>query len=89
MTPFDFGSSEELLRYIQEKSDDIERVVIIPPGAVVTYMGVPQAPIEEFKAMLYLCNGERKVIGTTDAEILLNDGILNRMKLKIEFLKKK
>ena len=38
--------------------------------------------------MLCMASGEREEIGQQDAEIVLNDGILYRMKIKVEFLKK-
>ena len=81
----DFGSSEKLLDYIKEKSDDVEKVVIVGKGAVLAYCGVPQAEFTETKMMFVFVGGERFFIGKEDAEIVLNDGILNRMKIKIEF----
>jgi hypothetical protein len=57
----------------------------VPVAAVVIPSSAKKVP--EFRMMLCMLNDERKVIGQDDAELLLNDGILNRMKIKIEFLK--
>jgi hypothetical protein len=82
----DFGSSAELLKFIQERSEDIERAEILCPGLVLTYMGQPVAPLKDFAIMLHMSD-KRRMIVREDAEILLNDGILNRMKIRIEFFK--
>jgi hypothetical protein len=84
----DFGSSEALLAYIKELSDDIERVIILPPGAGIRVKGQLVGSIQEFQMMLCLVGDQRQVIGQLDAELLLNDGILSRMKLRIEFMKR-
>jgi hypothetical protein len=86
---FDFGSSEKLLEYIKERSDDIEKVVILPPGVALHYMGQQMGPPQQgFSMMLHFVGGKREQICQADAEILLNDGILSRMKLKIEFMRR-
>ncbi len=82
----DFGSSEKLLEYFKEKSDDIEKVIIVPPGTQITYEREPVTTLREFQMMICLINDQRKMIGQKDAELLLNDGILSRMKLRIEFM---
>ena len=51
-------------------------------------MGRPVGATQEFQMMLCMASGEREEIGQQDAEIVLNDGILYRMKIKVEFLKK-
>jgi hypothetical protein len=85
----DFGSSENLLRYVQEKSDDWERAVIyctdwvqmtFPNGAATGRL-----PTKNLGMVLY--TSDRPVLLTkTDAAVVLNDGILNRMKIRIEIL---
>jgi hypothetical protein len=80
-----FGSSEALLRFVQERSEDIDRVEIYGPGAVLTTGGERPYRIANFIMLLHFMSGEKKMISRDDAEILLNDGILNRMRIKIEF----
>jgi hypothetical protein len=82
-----FGSSDKLLAFIKERSDDIEKVVILPPGTLVMDAGKHVETLQEFQMMLFLVNNRRTVIGQQDTELLLNDGILNRMKISIEFFK--
>ena len=81
-----FGSSAELLKFCQERSEDIERVEILSPGTVVTYKGQPVAPLPDFSLMVHMMD-KRRLVNREFAEILLNDGILNRMRIKVEFCK--
>ena len=82
-----FGSTELLIAFIKEKTDDLEKVVILPPGARLRNKGETVYVEPDFSMMLYFIDGNRKQIFRHDTEILLNDGILSRMKIKIEFLK--
>ena len=83
----DFGSTEALLKEIQERSDDIEKAVILPPGFVFTYLGQAKSlPLKQFGLVLHFAN-ERKVIFGDDVAVVLNDGILNRMRIQIELAK--
>lgn len=82
MEAWNCGGTPELLKYIQERSDDIEKVVI------------PQHPFIAFPAtgeqveaglVIHLIGGDLKIIpNRQDAEAILNDGILHRMKIRIE-----
>jgi hypothetical protein len=76
------GGSDKLLRHIQERSDDIEKV-IIPQTEHVSIGGTIPAPFPP-GIIICLINGEQWGISKEDAEIILNDGILNRMKIKIQ-----
>ena len=74
------GNTEALVRLIQEQSDDIEKVVI-PQYPFVVLEG------EQVEAglIIHLVSGRLRIIpNKTDAEAVLNDGILNRMKIHIE-----
>jgi hypothetical protein len=81
-----FGDSEELLAFLKEKSDDIEKAVIPQnPTLVIVDKQTRTALMEiEVGMVLHMSNGHCKYIGPHDAEILLNDGILNRMRIRIE-----
>jgi hypothetical protein len=89
LEPQDFGSSEAALRYIQEKSEDIEKAVI--PQSLTILVSAPGMPNTELEAgmVLHMLNGHRKIIHPVDAELILNDGILHRMKIKIELFRGK
>jgi hypothetical protein len=83
-----FGSTQALVKEIQERSDDIEKAVLIPPGYVLTYRHQPQSsPLDRWGLMLYFTT-DRKMIFGEDVEAVLNDGILNRMKIRIELAKR-
>ncbi|TMQ34699.1 MAG: hypothetical protein E6K70_06245 [Planctomycetota bacterium] len=82
----DFGSSKALLAHIKERSDDLEKVVIIPPGSRRVYRSRTEAVVGEWQMMLCMIGDKRSVIGQVDARMLLCDGILDRMGIKIEML---
>jgi hypothetical protein len=77
--------SARLLRFIQERSDDLEKVVLLPPGVAPAQDGVLVGlPVNQFILMLHFVDGNRKAIFGDDVELVLNDGILHRMKIHIE-----
>jgi hypothetical protein len=86
-TPQHFGDSQGVLRYIQEKSDDIEKVVIpLYPFGQLFDNGVPTGEfLRDIGLVVHCVQGNQILIDRADAEVILNDGILNRMKIKIEF----
>jgi hypothetical protein len=89
----DFGNSESLLRFVQEKSDDITKAVIhctdllrmtLPDGRVIGPIST-----KNIGMVLYMIGdqGEQPVlVGKPDATVILNDGILNRMRIKIDVI---
>jgi hypothetical protein len=83
----DFGSSENLLVFIKEKSEDIEKAVI-PQflGLTIKKAGTPIGNYE-VGMILHMIDGTRKLLTPEDAEIVLNDGILARMKIRIELFR--
>jgi len=83
----DFGSSEDALRYIQEKSEDIEKAVI--PQTPTLVFSEPGKPGREFEVgmVLHMINGHKKIVHPVDAELVLNDGILNRMCIPIKLIR--
>ena len=81
-----FPSSQALIADIKERSDDLEKVVIIPPGTWKVLNGRLVGMAGEFQLMLCMVGGDRYEIGQTDATLLLEDGILERMDIKVEWL---
>ena len=81
----EFGSSEALLKDIQERADDLEKAVI-PCGPTQYLMdrGQVQSIQRDVGMILYFCNGERFILCRKDAELALNDGIFTRMRIKVE-----
>jgi hypothetical protein len=75
------GDSNNLLKIIQERSDDFSEAVLVPPGWRVADEGVPVSPLLE-KTILLLVKaggGYFAVPADEDVELILNDGILDRM----------
>ena len=82
MNTWNAGGTPELLRYIQERSDDIEKVVIPQHPYIVMR---PSGEQVEAGLVIHLIGDDMKIIpNKQDAEAVLNDGILNRMKIRIE-----
>lgn len=80
----DLGGSDGVLRYFKEKSDDIEKVVIPQmPEIDVTRDGQFLRRYDNVGMMVYSLGG-RFFLTVEDAEMLLNDGILSRMRIRIE-----
>lgn len=73
-------SSEEVLRLVQERSEDIDHVTILCPGLM--YRGLPA--LADF-ALLIHTESKNWMVNRHNAEIVLNDGILSRMNVRIEF----
>ncbi len=79
------GNSQNLLKLLQEKSDDFSEVVIVPPGWRVAVNGSPISPVLE-KIILVVAKVGGGVIAVTadvDIGLLLNDGILDRMRIPV------
>lgn len=83
----DFGRSEDVLRYIQEKSEDIEKAVIPQTLSVVLTEPNMQSTEVEAGMILHMLNGHKKIIHPVDAQLILNNGILNRMRIRIELFR--
>jgi hypothetical protein len=84
-----FSSMDELLRYVQERSDDIERVQI-PRSPTVDLSHPPDPAVVhrvEAGMILRFVASNFEVLSVEQAEAVLNDGILNRAKIRIEFLR--
>jgi hypothetical protein len=78
----DFGSVENVLRFIQERSDDIERVVI--PQAASLQDSQTGKVIPNVGLIIWWVDRKKSFIFHEAAELVLNDGILNRMQIRIE-----
>jgi len=82
-----FSTSDQLLKRLQERSDDFEGVTIM----VANDMPI-SGPDKQRKlaidccCMIKLCNGGSLLIHRDELETLLNDGILQRMKIPISLL---
>jgi hypothetical protein len=85
MQTWNAGGTAGLLQYIREKADDIEKAVIPQHLSIVFH---PSGEQVEAGLVFHLVSGEVLIVKEKqDAEAVLNDGILNRMKIKIELLR--
>jgi hypothetical protein len=78
-----FKSAEEMLRFLKEHVDDIENVVI-PVQEAVEVRG-PQGErrvTNGVGAWIKLCGGNSMMISRDDAAMLINDGVLQRLRIK-------
>ena len=82
---YQFNSPDELLKYLKEKSDDIDRLTV-PVKADILFTGPEGQQIVDRNvgAILNLCDGRSIVIAPETANALLNDGILNRLGIEIK-----
>ena len=85
MHTWNAGGTEGLLKYIKERTDDIQKAVI-PQHLSIVFQ--PNGERVEAAMVLHLISGETLIVrDTADTEAVLNDGILNRMKIKIEIMR--
>jgi len=82
----DFGTTEKLIRFIQEKSDDLEFVEIPQSPTMVGVEDGIKVSQRIVGMILYFAGGKKSLLTSNDAEALLNDGLLNRMKIKIKLI---
>jgi len=85
MESAEFPTVAALVRYIHERSDELQKAVVIPPGvAFVENETELLAPVECFTLLLRVAKGDPIVVRDEPVEAILNNGILNRMHVKIE-----
>lgn len=76
----DYGSVEGAMAAIKSQADDIDRFAI-PGWHEIQVSGKKLADVG---AIIYFCSGDKIAIHRETAELILNDGILNRLNVKIE-----
>lgn len=78
------ASAEELLKALRERSDDFDCVTIHVPADLVLRGPHGQKKLaKDVCGGIKMCNGETLLIHRDDMEVLLNDGILQRMKIRV------
>ncbi len=82
-----FPTSEQLLRRLQEKSDDFERVTLMVTNDLpLSGPSGEKRMMKDCCAIIHTCDGQAFVVHREDFETLLNDGILQRLKVPISLL---
>jgi hypothetical protein len=78
------GGSDEVLRFIQERSDDIDKAVILR-GQIVTFRDKEGVETRyEAGLVLFLCDESTYLVHPQDTVKVLEDGIFERMRIKTE-----
>jgi hypothetical protein len=77
-----FSSSDELLKFLREQVDDIDRVVIPVQEAVEVRKQTETQVVSNVGAVVKLCSGNSFFLTREDAAMLINDGVLQRLKIK-------
>jgi hypothetical protein len=71
------------LAYLREHTDDIDLVSIpVQQGAAFGGPGGHKIQMAGVGAVLKTCSGRRLAISRDDAEVLINDGVLQRLKIR-------
>jgi len=85
-----FDSDEDALAHLKGRADDIAQVAI-PVGGPVTVLhkGRPLGPYEGIAMIVFMVSGDIHLFRPSRAELILNDGFLNRMRIKISVLEAK
>lgn len=84
---FHFEADEDALRYLKARADDIASVAIPVGGPVsVLHKGQTLGPYQGMGMIVFMVSGDIHLLRPSRAELILNDGFLNRMRIKISLL---
>jgi hypothetical protein len=81
-----FPNAAALIANFKERADDIEKVQIVPEGMAFTGPDGDQIVLPNAGMVIHKVNGHREVVKKPDALRILADGILQRMRIKVEVL---
>lgn len=82
-----FDSDEDALRFLKARADDILQVAIPISGPLeVRHQGKIIGPIHGIGMIVFMVSGDIHLFRPPRAELILNDGFLNRMRIKIALL---
>jgi len=84
---FQFESDEDAIRFLKERGDDIAKVAI-PVGGPVSVLHKEQSfgPFHGIGMIVFMVSGDIHLLRPSRAEVILNDGFLIRMRIKISLL---
>lgn len=78
-----FGSTEAVVNYVKERSDDLEKVVVPQSPELDISDSTGRTTRRPVGMILHFIGDRQQHLHPVDAERLLNDGIFNRMKIRI------
>lgn len=85
---FNFGSDEELVRFFNEKVDDIDGVTVMVVNDMP--MSAPNNPpklVRDCCSQILMCDGRSILLNTADLQLVLDSGCLHRNGIKIKLVK--
>jgi hypothetical protein len=85
-----FASDEAALSYLKDRVDDIAQVAI-PVGGQVTVLHKGQllGPFQGIGMIVFMVSGDIHLFQPSRGEMILNDGFLQRMRIRIHLLEGK
>jgi hypothetical protein len=82
-----FESDEDALQYLKARADDIVQVGIPINGPVtILHKGQEIGPIHGIGMVVSMVSGDIHLFRPGRAELILNDGFLHRMRIRISLL---
>src|SRR5258707_266560 len=83
---FHFENDEEALQFPKSRADDIAEVAIPVGGPVTVLPTASPSDRTTESACVFMMSGDIHLLRSTRAELILNDGFLNRMWVQIGLL---
>jgi hypothetical protein len=82
-----FSSDEEALQFLKDQADDIASIGIPVGGPVaVMHKGQMLGPFHGIGMIVFMVNGNIHLFRPPRAERILNDGLLNRLRIRIQLM---
>jgi hypothetical protein len=82
-----FESDEEALEFLKGRADDIADVAIPVGGPVmILHQGKHLGPFTSIGMIVFMVSGDIHLLHPSRAELILNDGFLHRLRIRIRFL---
>lgn len=82
-----FEIDEEALEFLKGRADDIADVAIPVGGPLmVLHQGKQLGPFTNVGMIVFMVSGDIHLLHPSRAELILNDGFLLRMRIRIRFL---
>jgi len=82
-----YGSSDELIRHIKERADDIDAIWIVFDNAIQsTDLSGNVTIIRDIAGVVQYCDGSTSMIHAVDTELMLNDEGIRKLRIPFRLL---
>ncbi len=82
-----FESDAAALQFLKDRADDIAQVAIPVGGPVVVqHQSRTLGPFKGIGMIVFMVSGDIHLLHPSRAELILNDGFLHRMRIRIRLL---